>query len=118
MTFDLPDETDPSNVISLEAVSAEWERRRKANACLHRRITIDPTAIVVECRDCHERLATNAWLVDNLHMWHRVRNTYERTREAQERLKKHVRVRCQHCAKLTGVTRDERFQIVREAGTT
>lgn len=114
MRIDLPDPTDASNVISIEEVRHEYERKRTGRNCLHNRITVSSEEIVVKCRDCGERIATNAWILDNLAAWVRVRNIYERTEEARKRLDEKRRVRCQHCHRLTGTTREARFEIVRE----
>lgn len=115
MRIDLPDEADPSNVITIEEVE-EWRRKfQKKDACEHRRIQVSAAEIVVTCLECGERLSTNAWLVEHrVNVWARVRNMYARNQETLKKIAAKERVRCQHCNRITGTTRDERLKIVRE----
>lgn len=67
------------------------------------------------CKDCKRELSPVEWIVQLGREWGRVEWHREMIRKESEKLEKRQRTRCQHCHKVTGITRDAKFEIVREA---
>ncbi len=114
--IDLPDEKDPSNVISIEVLREGFLLRQAQKTCAHTRIWVDPIEETVLCRDCKARLSAIEWLAQAAEHWARVRALCKTQREAAAKLEQRKRTRCQHCGRVTGITWEARAQI--DAGPT
>lgn len=115
MKVELPDELDPSNVISIEVLRANAHLRAMRGQCTHIHVYVDPTLAELSCRDCEAKLSPTAWIADMAEWWYRVQGIFKRYQEARELLEKRRRTTCQHCGRVTGITRDTKFEVSRAA---
>lgn len=80
-----------------------WEV--KAEQCVHRAFVIDHEKSEVECKDCKAKL-NPMWVLQKLAARdHRFQEAHVRYNEEMKRLDERTRTKCQHCGKLTRISR-------------
>ena len=81
----------------------KWNR-----ACKHRLFKFDLALNEVECRDCHEKLSP-MWVLSELakqeSIWMSSKQSYQ---DEMKRLSDRSRTRCDHCGKMTQISRGRR----------
>jgi hypothetical protein len=96
-------------------VSLTEARKRRAGLtafagpeCLHRRITLDPQTKDADCDECKKSVNLSAWIVDQMHIWDRMKHDTDLYIAAKKDLdderaafSRQQRVKCQHCNKFT-----------------
>jgi len=66
---------------------------------------IDPAAAEVECGKCHEKL-NPMWVLERLASEdRRIEDSRKRYREESQRLSDRLKTKCQHCGKMTRISR-------------
>lgn len=77
----------------------------KPERCSHENFIVDNKKAEVECGQCHEKL-NPMWvltvLTDRDHRYHESHSRYQ---EEMKRLEDRVRTKCQHCDKMTRISR-------------
>ncbi len=96
-----PDENEPANVITL----TEARSRYRQAACRHTRIEVDEDLAQVLCKDCGALLNPVAMLVRFAREETRLEHAREAAKAAQAKLDLRILTTCQHCGKMTSITR-------------
>jgi hypothetical protein len=73
--------------------------------CFHRRFTVDDKLQEVECRDCKEKLNPMFALIQLSRQETRYHELHARYHDELARLAARERTKCEHCAKMTRISR-------------
>ena len=77
----------------------------KSGGCSHDRFVVDEKKSEVECADCKEKLNPMWVLVHLAAMDSRMREASKRYKDEMARLSDRSRTKCEHCGKMTGISR-------------
>jgi len=89
----------PTNIICLS------EARRSYKKCGHKNMTVDAELSELVCDDCGDRLNPIAILVRFSHEESRWKWQRDALMEERERIEAKSKCKCQHCGKITKITR-------------
>ena len=107
MKIELPDPAGNENVVSIEvARNRSTYARLLDKKCAHWSVLIDPPSSELECQDCHAKLNATEWLAEKCEHWnHYMADGTKRYHAAKEAAEQRMRTVCQHCKKMTKITR-------------
>lgn len=91
----------PDNVISIKQAHNSPYAKSKRQSCAHKNVLVDERLAELECADCGALLNPIKWLLNMMHEFRRMEESYVRLNTLREQIAERSRTKCQHCNRTT-----------------